>query len=70
MTQQMLEAQKVRKGAFLSTKSYLMFYHKLKVQVPTPSADLIGRLFDFYLGPQQEDDDDEEGGQGGQRFIM
>ena len=41
--------------------------HNSKVQVPTPSADLLGRLFDFYLGPEQEDDDDEEGGQ---RFIM
>ena len=25
-----------------------------KIRVPTPSADLVGRLFDFYIGPQQE----------------
>ena len=37
---------------------------KVQVQVLTPSADLIGRLFAFYLGPQHKNDDDEEGGQG------
>ena len=31
-----------------------------KIMVPTPSAELVGRLFDFYLGPQQEEEGAEE----------
>ena len=39
-----------------------------KVQVPTPSADLITRLFDFYLGPQQGQE--EEGAEENTGFLM
>ena len=39
-----------------------------KIMVPTPSAELVGRLFDFYLGPQQEGGE-EEGAEGNTRFL-
>ena len=40
-----------------------------KIRVPTPSADLVGRLFDFYIGPQQEGGD-EEGAEEITRFLV
>ena len=43
-----------------------------KIRVPTPSADLVGRLFDFYLGPQQEElrAGEEEGAEENMSFLM
>merc|ERR1712154_386466 len=37
-----------------------------KIQVPTPSAGLVGRLFDVYLGPQEQEQGGEQGGEEGQ----
>ena len=42
-----------------------------KIRVPTPSADLVGRLFDFYIGPQQEGGDEEgAGAEENTRFLV